>query len=288
MPSKQMKCCCVKPCQGQCVNIGSLFTQCTVCQESPLFWDIKDFAAISGTYFTCCPNLTDPPVFGLMMGQVGGASCTWISSVLPCNDGSTAQWILTVSGTAIGDVTLQVRWSDGRILEYANDAVWLCLCANPMARTFIHDVGNVNGCNPKPTLCLIPVPPCCADRTDPLPRTLAAQISIHSGSCPCFPLGTTVGTLTWNASDYKWEGTVTMGTCGNVIIQLGCSRLASYNDITDWNGTVQFGSDAPQDISGNLVTTNCSPLHVHLDYLFTGGICGPLAVYEAYIDIIEF
>ena len=230
-----------------------------------------------------------PPVFGTFKAQLGGTSCIWISDTVSCGDGTTAKWTLTISGTAPGQVSVTVAWSDGRVLNYLNNTTWKCLCPNLVTRTF-YDTGNVNACNPKKTLCIVPVPPCCGVRPTPLPRTLMGQITLVAGTCSCFS-GVATGPLNWVPADYKWEGTISMGACGPVTIKIGCARANPItSDITDWNGTIQFGPSpaVPQDISLNLQPgLSCYPVYVPTLWPMTGGLCPGPFPWEVSVDVIE-
>jgi hypothetical protein len=279
MGAKSDKCCC-DDCVGHCINIGSIFTQCSVCQESPLRWNA---GLIGGNkpVFSCCPDLHFQPTLGLLTGDPTSMSCAWKSAVVNCTDGTTAQWTLTITSQAIGGVVLQVDWSDGRRVVWTNIQRWQCLCRNLMARDRASDIGNVDPCNPPEEVCLLPIDPCCSTRHQPLPRTLYATLS-DAGNCAC--ITGTVIVLSWNPTLGMWIGSGPYGTCvgATFTIRVACSR--SIADVTDWNGDVQWtGGNAfcpdtgrlpiGTGIIGGFNISNCDPLHLQFGITQTGNTC---------------
>ena len=304
MPSKQMKCCCVKPCQGQCVNIGSIFSQCTVCSESPLLWNIEDFFGTSAdNNFNCCPALKNVYTFGMLYGipstGTGSAGCVWTTpnttttghGFVSCGGGVTAQWVLSIGGINPKQVTLTAFFSDGREIIYTNLDPWNCLCSNLM--TLFHTVGNMTGCNPKRTLCLGPVPPCCAGRTSPLPRSLHVQLTPISG-CDC--VAGALFTIDWNPHTGRWEGSGSFGSCAaDLGIKLFCSSPPDFSTI--WGGTFNFfntsGINGCVPMTDALfngvfnVHTQCDPVHISWQRPFTFGCCVTTTSLVQF-DIVEF
>ena len=132
MGDKKEKCCC-GDCHGACISLGSLFTQCTSCAESPLLWNIQEFIGTSASAnFPCCPNLKLVYTFGMLTGTPGVGGCVWSSPIVSCGGGVTGHWELAIANTNPHGVTLTAILSDGRIVKYDNLKVWSCLCPNKM------------------------------------------------------------------------------------------------------------------------------------------------------------
>jgi hypothetical protein len=290
MGGKSDKCCC--GCQGICIGLGSRFVDCTACVEAPRYWNFGSFignSAPSGPIFACCTNLKFQFTNGTLL-HVSGGACQWQSPVVYCEDGTTAQWTLTVPALTIGLVTLVVNWSDGRQAKWVNIDVWNCLCPNKMKRVHGLDDKVVDLCGIPELICLNPVSPCCNTRISPLPRTLRASL-LNLTNCPC--VGGTF-TLTWDATLLMWVGSGPYCT-STFTLRIACFRNGI--DVTDWNGDVQWtGSTLPctdsaqqsigVGIVGGFTISDCEPIHLRFVITTTGGCCG-LVASQVQVDIVE-
>jgi hypothetical protein len=291
MPLKTMKCCC-PTCGDFCIGLGSLFEYCAVCSESPRYWNLTGVDRALDAFFTCCPELGFQPIQGFLFGETGG-TCQWFGPIVYCPDGTTAQIILSVNGLDAGSNTVEVLFSDGRRIVWTNVNPWMCLCTNLVRRTFVDDVGDFSDCRIPTEMCVIPIAPCCPERTTALPRTLVAEVTSET-NCPCVDGST--GDLTWDPALDAWIGTIPY-CAADLKIKLRCWR--DVLEVTDWNGTVQWiNSTDPINcnnssevefgigIVGMLTIVQCDPVHLRFTITNTGGCCGTPGN-SVTIDIVE-
>jgi len=297
MPAKGAKCCC---CIGGCVHIGSRFTACPVCTESPVEWFIESFTgAISRTasqvgpvpMFGCCLNVTFDGISVVVVSGITGrllqnsrfsGVCRWIGTNNICESGAGdprpgSHFEMEILGTAPGEVIIRLIWDDYKVAAWVNKDPWLCLCKNKFIRFPYLDEGDPDelaACGTPEELCVVPVPPCCPSRLEPLPRTLYATLTALN-ECPC--LDGVVVPLEWDPDDGdgKWVsapgavyGTCYGGGCDDKI-RLWCNRLTGQS-ITTW----QYSVDNSDDNFGVPITGSCEPLLLAAATGFFKTCCG--------------